>query len=182
MTVAQQALAVARTEIDGSADEQARIAAWDRLHDMLSTLDSKTSVLLRFNAIVVAALAYLLVISGTDPLMKTNATVKVVGQFVGHASLLAAVLSCGFAFSVINVEWQFFGGRLDGLAGGGRASPAWSASPPCLCDGACPYRLISPFSTGTQRPPTLARMPSAPRRAVQASRLGRPISTPWVTS
>jgi hypothetical protein len=28
------------------------------------------------------------------------------------------VLSCGFAFPVINVEWEFFGGRLDRLADG----------------------------------------------------------------
>ena len=44
------------------------------------------------------------------------------------------------------------------------------------------YSETSPFSTGTQPPPTLARMPSAARRAVQASRLGRPISTPCVMS
>ena len=35
-----------------------------------------------------------------------------------HVSLLASVLSCGFAFPVINVEWEFFGGRLDRLADG----------------------------------------------------------------
>ena len=44
------------------------------------------------------------------------------------------------------------------------------------------YSEISPFSTGTQPPPTLARMPSAARRAEQASRLGRPISTPCMMS
>ena len=44
------------------------------------------------------------------------------------------------------------------------------------------YSDTSPFSTGTQPPPTLARMPSAARRAEQASRLGRPISTPCVMS
>ena len=44
------------------------------------------------------------------------------------------------------------------------------------------YSDISPFNTGTQPPPTLARMPSAARRAEQASRLGRPISTPCVMS
>jgi hypothetical protein len=27
-------------------------------------------------------------------------------------------LSCGFAFPVINVEWEFFGGRIDQVAGG----------------------------------------------------------------
>ena len=40
------------------------------------------------------------------------------------------------------------------------------------------YSETSPFSTGTQPPPTVARMPSAPRLAVHSSRLGRPISTP----
>ena len=40
-------------------------------------------------------------------------------MIIGHVSLLASVLSCGFAFPVINVEWEFFGGRLDRLADGG---------------------------------------------------------------
>ena len=57
--VAQQALGIARIEAgQGTPEEKARVMAWDRLNGMLSTLDSKTSVLLRFNAIVVAALAY----------------------------------------------------------------------------------------------------------------------------
>ena len=114
MKVAQQALVVARIEAgQGTPEDKARVIAWDRLSGMLSTLDSKTSVLLRFNAIVVAALAYVLVISSTDPLMGTNATAKVVGKFLGHASLLASIVSCGFAFPVINVQWDFFGARLD---------------------------------------------------------------------
>jgi hypothetical protein len=125
MTVAQQALAVARIQVgQAAAEDKARIVAWDRLHGMLSTLDSKTSVLLRFNAIVVAALAYLLVISSTDPFMSANAMVKVVGKALGHASLLASVVSCGFAFPVINVNWEFFGGRLDRPA----AEPAFDDS------------------------------------------------------
>jgi hypothetical protein len=119
MTVAQQALAVARIQVgQAAAEDKARIVAWDRLHGMLSTLDSKTSVLLRFNAIVVAALAYLLVISSTDPFLGPNATVKVVGKFLGHASLVASVVSCGFAFPVINVNWEFLGRRLDRQTGG----------------------------------------------------------------
>jgi hypothetical protein len=119
VNVAQQALAVARIGIgQGSPDDRARVVAWDRLRTMLSTLDSKTSVLLRFNAIVVAALAYLLVISASDPFMGANATVKVIGKFIGHVSLIASVMSCGFAFPVINVEWDFFGGRLDRVSGG----------------------------------------------------------------
>lgn len=114
MTVAQQALAVARIQVgQAAAEDKARIVAWDRLHGMLSTLDSKTSVLLRFNAIVVAALAYLLVISSTDPFMGPNTIVRLVGKIVGHGSLLASVLSCGFAFPVINVNWEFLGRRLD---------------------------------------------------------------------
>ncbi len=114
MNVARQAFAVARIATgQGSAEDKARVAAWDRLRAMLSALDSKTSVLLRFNAIVVAALAYLLVISSADPFMGANATVRLIGKFLGHASLLASVVSCGLAFPVINVEWDFFGGRLD---------------------------------------------------------------------
>src|SRR6202040_1857344 len=85
---------------------------------MLSTLDSKVSVLLRFNAIVVAALAYVVVVRASDPFVTANSTVKLLGLIVGHASLLASVLSCGLDFPVINVEWEFFGGRLDRLAGG----------------------------------------------------------------
>jgi hypothetical protein len=119
MTVAQHALAIARIQAgQAPPDDKARIAAWDRLNGMLSTLDSKTSVLLRFNAIVVAALAYLLVISSNDPFLSANATVKLVSKFTGHASLLASVVSCGFAFPVINVNWEFFGGRLDRPAAG----------------------------------------------------------------
>ena len=114
MKVTQQALAIARIQIgSGAAEDKARIVAWDRLNGMLSTLDSKTSVLLRFNAIVVAALAYVLVIAPTEPFMGTNATVKFVGQLIGHASLLVSVMSCGFAFPVINVQWDFFGVRID---------------------------------------------------------------------
>lgn len=114
MKVTQQALAIARIQTgSGAAEDKARVVAWDRLNSMLSTLDSKTSVLLRFNAIVVAALAYVLVIAPTEPFMGTNATVKFAGQAIGHASLLVSVVSCGFAFPVINVQWDFFGMRID---------------------------------------------------------------------
>ena len=114
MRVTQQALAIARIQTgSGVAEDKARVMAWDRLNSMLSTLDSKTSVLLRFNAIVVAALAYVLVIAPTEPFMGTNPTVRFVGQLIGHASLLVSVMSCGFAFPVINVQWEFFGMRID---------------------------------------------------------------------
>ena len=117
MRVTQQALAIARIQTGpGPAEDKARVVAWDRLNSMLSTLDSKTSVLLRFNAIVVAALAYVLLMAPTEPFMGTNPTVKFVGQLIGHASLLVSVVSCGFAFPVINVEWEFFGRRLDRTA------------------------------------------------------------------
>jgi hypothetical protein len=119
MTVARQALEVARLELgQGTVEDKARVMAWDRLYGMLSTLDSKTSVLLRFNAIVVAALAYLVVVSSSDPFAGASVTVKVLGKFIGHVSLLASVVSCGFAFPVINVEWEFFGKRLDRKAEG----------------------------------------------------------------
>lgn len=114
MKVDRHALAIARLEGEkGTPEEKARIKAWDRLDRLLSTLDSKTSVLLRFNSIVVAALAYLVIVSATEPFAQANAIVKTVGVVIGHLSLLASVLSCGFAFPVINVEWNFFGGRLD---------------------------------------------------------------------
>jgi hypothetical protein len=114
MRVAQQALAIARIQVgQGAVEEKAQVVAWDRLNGLLSTLDSKTSVLLRFNAIVVAALAYVLIISAAEPFMGTNPTVKLVGTLIGHASLLVSVVSCGFAFPVINVQWDFFGMRLD---------------------------------------------------------------------
>jgi len=119
MRVARQALEVARIEAgEGTPDDKARVMAWDRLDGLLSTLDSKTSVLLRFNAIVVAALAYLVIVRASDPFAEASASVKAVGMVIGHVSLLASVLSCGFAFPVINVEWEFFGGRLDRAAGG----------------------------------------------------------------
>jgi hypothetical protein len=117
MSIAGQALEVARIEtVDGTADQKARIKAWDRLNDRLSLLDSKTSVLLRFNAIVVAALAYLVIVSAVDPFAGARPVVKTLGSIVGHVSLLVSVLSCGFAFPVINVEWEFFGRRLDRAA------------------------------------------------------------------
>ena len=55
------------------AEDKARVAAWDRLSAMLNALDSKTSALLRFNAIVVAALAYLVVVAGADPFAQAQA-------------------------------------------------------------------------------------------------------------
>src|SRR5260370_25787110 len=119
MKVSRQALMVARIEAgQGTPEEKARVMAWDRLCGMLSTLDSKVSVLLRFNAIVVAALAYVVVVRASDPFVTANATVKLMGIIVGHLSLLASVVSGGFAFPVITVDWEFFGGPLDRMADG----------------------------------------------------------------
>jgi len=73
-------------------------------------LDSKTSALLRFNAIVVAALAYLVVVSGADPFAQSRPIIKTLGFAVGHISLLLSVASCGFAFPVISVARGFFDG------------------------------------------------------------------------
>jgi hypothetical protein len=113
MKVARQALKVANIEAGhGTAGEKERVAAWDRLDGLLSTLDSKTSALLRFNAIVVAALAYLVIVQSADPFAGARPFVKTVGFVIGHVSLLASVVSCGFAFPVIKIEWEFFGGRL----------------------------------------------------------------------
>ena len=109
MNVGGQALMLARLQaLDGTAEEKVRVAAWDRLFGMLNVLDSKTSALLRFNAIVVAALAYLVVVSGADPFVQARPIVKTLGWIVGHVSLLLSVASCGFAFPVIGVAHGFF--------------------------------------------------------------------------
>lgn len=113
MSAAQQALALARIEAGDSASDKVLLAAWDRLHKQLSTLDSKTSVLLRFNAIVVAALAYVAVVRGVDPFAGAGPLVTSVGTWVGHISLVISVASCGFAFPVINVESDLAPGALD---------------------------------------------------------------------
>ena len=109
MSAGGQALMLARLQaLDGTAEEKVRVAAWDRLFAMLNVLDSKTSALLRFNAITVAALAYLVVVSGADPFVQARPIVKTLGWIVGHVSLLLSVASCGFAFPVINVARGFF--------------------------------------------------------------------------
>ena len=88
MKVSQQALRVARIEAgQGTPEDKARVMAWDRLYGMLSTLDSKVSVLLRFNAIVVAALAYVVVVRASDPFVTANALQRV-GDLVERRTLL----------------------------------------------------------------------------------------------
>jgi hypothetical protein len=106
---ALQAYELARQAVDGAPQDRARVAAWDRLFAMLNVLDSKTSALLRFNAIVVAALAYLVVVSGADPFAQSKPIVKALGFAVGHIALVLSVASCGFAFPVISVPRGFFG-------------------------------------------------------------------------
>ena len=109
MSAEQQALVLARLQAgEGTPQDRARVAAWDRLSAMLNVLDSKTSVLLRFNAIVVAALAYLVVVAGADPFAQSKPIVKTLGFAVGHISLLMSVASCGFAFPVISVARGLF--------------------------------------------------------------------------
>jgi hypothetical protein len=119
MSLARATLDIARVEVGSSTpDDKARIRATDRLRALLSVLDSKTSVLLRFNAIVVAALAYLVVVRSADPFAESGATIKAIGFVIGHVSLLLSVVSCGFAFAVINVEPGFVGRKLDRIADG----------------------------------------------------------------
>jgi hypothetical protein len=128
MNMARQALAVARIEAgQGTPEQKARVIAWDRLHDRLSTLDSKTSVLLRFNAIVVAALAYLLIVRASDPFAEANAVIKLLGSIIGHVSLLASVLSCGFAFPVSTSNGSFSAAGWTVW----RAARPTSTMPPC---------------------------------------------------
>jgi len=79
-------------------------------------------VLLRFNAIVVAALAYVTVVRSADPFVGVNPTIGLIGVWVGHVGLVLSVASCGFAFPVINVEWSFMSvGRITQVAGGALA-------------------------------------------------------------
>ena len=109
MTAQSQAVVLARLlAIDGTPADKARVAAWDRLFAMLNALDSKTSALLRFNAITVAALAYVVVVSGADPFAQSKPLIKMIGLAVGHISLVLSVASCGFAFPVIDVAHGFF--------------------------------------------------------------------------
>lgn len=111
MTGESQAVVLARLQaLDGTPADRARVAAWDRLFAMLNALDSKTSALLRFNAIVVAALAYVVVVSGVDPFAQSRPLIKAIGFAVGHVSLVLSVASCGFAFPVIGVARGFFDG------------------------------------------------------------------------
>ena len=122
MSLARATLDIARVEVGSSApDDKARIRAMDRLRALLSVLDSKTSALLRFNAIVVAALAYLVVVRSADPFAGSTAVIKAAGFVIGHVSLLLSVVSCGFAFPVINVEPGFVGRKLDRIADGALA-------------------------------------------------------------
>ena len=109
MSGESQALQLARLQTaQATPEERTRALAWDRLFAMLNVLDSKTSALLRFNAIVVAALAYIVVVSGADPFAQAKPIVKTLGFAVGHVSLLLSVASCGFAFPVIGVARGFF--------------------------------------------------------------------------
>jgi hypothetical protein len=109
MTTQSQAVVLARLlAIDGTPADKVRVAAWDRMFAMLNALDSKTSALLRFNAITVAALAYIVVVSGVDPFAQSKPLIKTMGFAVGHISLVLSVASCGFAFPVIGVAHGFF--------------------------------------------------------------------------
>ena len=109
MTTQSQAVVLARLlAIDGTPADKVRVAAWDRMFAMLNALDSKTSALLRFNAITVAALAYIVVVSGVDPFAQSKPLIRTIGLAVGHISLVLSVASCGFAFPVIGVARGFF--------------------------------------------------------------------------
>jgi hypothetical protein len=57
---------------------------------------------------VVAALAYLVVVAGADPFAQARPIIKTLGFAVGHISLVLSVVSCGFAFPVISVARGFF--------------------------------------------------------------------------
>ncbi len=99
MSAVQQALAL------GAADK-AQGQVFDRLRMQLATLDSKTSVLLRFNAIVVAALAYVTMIPGAEPAGGGKALLAVFA-WLSHLSLALEVVSCALAFAIIKAEPVF---------------------------------------------------------------------------
>lgn len=134
---AGQALILARLQMAaGPVQDKARVAAWDRMFAMLNVLDSKTSALLRFNAIVVAALAYIVVVAGVDPFAQSRPIIKTLGLAVGHVSLLLSVASCGCAFPVIGIAHGFFDSapglddsvlaRLDAMVGRRTRLYAWA--------------------------------------------------------
>jgi len=105
MSLGRHVLDLARIETGATTpDEKARVRALDRLNAMLGALDSKTSVLLRFNAIVVAALAYIVVVRTPDVFAALNATARLAILVIAHLSLAASIISCGFAFPVIAVQ------------------------------------------------------------------------------
>ena len=84
MRLHKQALFLANIQLgQGSMAARAILTACDRLNGILSNLDSKTSVLLRVNAMVVAALAYVLIINGSDLLQVGNSTLRLLGLVVG---------------------------------------------------------------------------------------------------
>jgi hypothetical protein len=109
MTAQGQAALLARLQaMDGTPADKVGVAIWDRMFAMLNALDSKTSALLRFNAITVAALAYVVVVSGVDPFAQSKPLIRTMGLAVGHISLVLSVASCGFAVPVIGVARGFF--------------------------------------------------------------------------
>jgi len=116
----RQVLDLARIETGATTpDEKARIRALDRLNAMLNGLDSKTSVLLRFNAIVVAVLAYIVVVRNPDPFAVLAAAAKLAIQIIAHLSLAVSIVSCGFAFPVIAVERSLLSGSAQAIDDGG---------------------------------------------------------------
>ena len=119
-SLARRILDLARIEAGASTlEEKARVRTFDRLNAMLGALDSKTSVLLRFNAVVVAALAYIVVFRNSDPFAALGVTAKLAIQIIAHLSLAASVASCGFAFPVISVERSLLGGSAQPIDDGG---------------------------------------------------------------
>lgn len=103
MSLGRHILDLARIETGASPDEKARVRTLDRLNAMLGVLDSKTSVLLRFNGIVVAALAFIVVVRSPDPFATLNVTARLAIRVIAHLSLATSIVSCGFAFPVIAV-------------------------------------------------------------------------------
>ncbi len=115
MKVTQQALAIAQIQTgQGAVEDKAQVMAWDRLNETLP----RRSIPRRrcCCASTPSSLRRWPMSWSSPPPSRSWAPMRPSGWWatvIGHGSLLVSVVSCGFAFPVINVQWDFFGMRLD---------------------------------------------------------------------
>jgi hypothetical protein len=96
---------------DGEGTSERRSVSADNavkwLYDVLSTLDSKASALMRLNGVLIAAAAFLLGVVGRE-----GTTILATGPFDSRLIIVCALLSAVSIFSclfVVNVSWPFLG-------------------------------------------------------------------------